>query len=200
MKRFVFMAFGVALLSVLTGCEHPYARLSTLQDPKYPVLRSSKIALPDSTNSPALDLASRLAGESLKEQLPALGFSVAPTAEADFQLGFNVTQKDESVTYDTTRPTMSTIMGTSIDGRPVTGTVMSDQVVSRSRIVDTTQLEVTLRRTQNPPIEVWSGRIATETALSEKYRTAFFRALLERIGETAHGTVQLDSEPANAKP
>ncbi len=199
MKHIASLVLGIALLTALTGCEHPFARLSTLQDPQYPVAHMSKIALPDSINSPTMNVASRLAGESLKEQLQALGFSLTSTTEADFQLGYTVTQKDEPITYDVTLPTMSTIMGNA-DGRPVMGTVYTEQVVPRTRMVDMTQLEVTLRRTQDPPVEVWSGRIAAETSLTEKFRTAFFRALLERVGETAHGAVQLDSDPANTKP
>src|SRR5580698_1144538 len=111
MKRIARLLFTLTLLAALTGCEHPYARLSSLQDPKYPVLRTSKIALPDSMNAPTVDLATRLAGESMKEQLQALGFNLTPAAGADFQLGFNITQKDEPVTFNETIPTMSTVTG-----------------------------------------------------------------------------------------
>jgi len=199
MKRIARLIFTLTLLAALTGCEHPYARLSSLQDPKYPVLRTSKIAMPDSMNAPTVDLATRLAGESLKEQLQALGFNVTPTAGADFQLAFNTTEKDEPVTFNETIPTMSTVTGMA-GPRLVSGTVMTDQVVPETHMVDTTQLEVTLRRTQDPPVDVWKGRISAETNDMEKFRTAFFRALLERIGETANGVVQLDSNQGNASP
>jgi len=193
MKRFVKFALGLSLLAMLTGCEHPYARLSTLQDPKYPVASASKIALPDSINLPTVDLATRLAGEDLKAQLQALGYHLTPAAEADFQLGFNVSDKDEPVTYDVTIPTMSTVTGVAGD-RLVSGTVVSNQVVPHTHMVGTTQLEVTLRRTQEPPVEVWHGRISAETSQAEKYRTTFFRALLEHLGETVNGAAQLDSD------
>jgi len=193
------MAGGLILLAVLTGCEHPYARLSTHQDPKYPVARTSKIALPESVNSSTVDLATRLASESLTEQLKALGYQLTPAADADFQLNFNVSEKDESQSYEVTVPTMSTVV-TSVGPRQVTGTVMTDQVVPRTRMVDVTALQVTLRRRQDPPVEVWSGHISASTSDAEKFQSAFFRALLERIGETANGVAQLDADQTNAKP
>src|SRR5271163_4258517 len=110
MNRIGLRAVGLILLATLAGCEHPYARLSTLQDPKYPVLHTSKIALPESPNAPTVNLATRLAGESLKEQLAALGFQLTPAAEADFQLDYTVTEKDEPVSYEVSVPTMSTVV------------------------------------------------------------------------------------------
>jgi hypothetical protein len=199
MKRFVLLALGLTLLGGLAGCDHPSARLSSLQDPKYPVLRTSKIALPDSVNAPTVDLATRLAGESLKEQLQSLGFNLVPVAAADFQLGFTIGEKDEPVTFDETVPTFSTVMG--LPGpRPMTGTILTDQVVPSTRMVDMTQLDVTLRRTQDPPVEVWSGHITANTGDTQKYRAEFFRALLEHIGETTHGTAPLDSDQPNSTP
>jgi len=193
------MVFSLTLLACLTGCEHPYARLSTLQDPKYPVSHTSKIALPDSSSSTTVDLATRLAGESLKEQLQTLGFNIAPASEADFQLGFSITEKDEPVTYDVMVPTMSTVM-TSVGPREVTGTVMTDQVVPHTRMVDKTYLSVTLQRIQAPPVEVWSGHIVAETGDVQKYRAVFFRSLLENIGATVNGVAQLDIDEAKTKP
>jgi hypothetical protein len=186
-------------LAALAGCEHPSARLSTLQDPKYPVLRTSKIALPDSMNAPTVDLATRLAGESLKDQLQALGYSLTPAAEADFQLGFNITDKAEPVTYNETIPTMTTMTG-SLGPRLVSGTMFTNQVVPETRMEDKTLLQVTLQRTQDPKVDVWSGRISANTSEMEKYRTAFFRALLERIGQTANEAVPFDNDQGNAGP
>jgi len=199
MQRMALGIFGLTLLATLVGCDHPYARLSTLQDPQYPVLRTSKIAFSDSSNSPTVDLATRLASESLKEQLQILGYNLAPVSGADFQLGFSVTEKDEPVSYDVTVPTMSTMI-TNVGPQAVTGTMITDQVVPRTRMVDKTYLSVTLRRTQDPPVEVWSGHIAATTSDTEKYRAAFFRSLLEHIGETANGNAQLDVDQTNAKP
>jgi hypothetical protein len=195
MQRIALKIFGLTLLATLVGCEHPYARLSTHQDPKYPIAHSSKIALPETINPATVDLSTRLAGETLKEQLAALGYNLTPAAEADFQLNFTITEKDESQSYEVTVPTMSTII-TDSGPRQVTGTLMTDQVVPRTHIVDMTNLQVSLRRLQDPPVEVWSGHIAATTSDTEKFHTAFFRALLERIGETANGNAQLDSDPA----
>jgi hypothetical protein len=199
MKRIARLIFALTLLAALTGCEHPSARLSTLQDPKYPVLRTSKIALPDSMNAPTVDLATRLAGESLKDQLRALGYGLTPAAEADFQLGFNITDKAEPVTYNETIPTMTTMTG-SLGPRLVSGTMFTNQVVPETRMEDKTLLQVTLQRTQDPKVDVWSGRISADTSAMEKYRTAFFRALLERIGETTNETVPFDSDQGNPGP
>ncbi len=199
MKRFVILSVATTLLAGLAGCAHPMALLSTRQDPKYPVAPASKIALPDSVNAQTVNLASRLAGESLKEQLQALGYSLTPPTAADFQLGFTITDKDEPVTFNMTIPTMSTVTGT-VGPREVSGTMLTEQVVPQTHMVDKTRLEVTLRRIQDPPVEVWSGHISADASDAEKYRAAFFRALLERIGQTADGAVLLDSNPATAKP
>jgi len=199
MQQIVWRVVTLTLLALLAGCEHPFARLSTHQDPKYPIARTSKIALPETISSTTVDLGTRLAGESLKEELEALGYHLTSADEADFQLNFNVSEKDESETYEVTVPTMSTVVGSAGD-HLVTGTVVTDQVVPRTHVIDMTVLQVTLRRTQAPPVEVWSGHIAAPTGDAEKFRPVFFRALLERIGETTNGAAQLDVDQTQTKP
>ncbi|HVU38435.1 MAG TPA: hypothetical protein VHC95_08880 [Opitutales bacterium] len=187
--------FLVLLAAVLTGCNHPYARLSTLQDPKYPVGRDSKIALADTFNPQTADLANRLAGETIVEQLHALGFHVTPAADADYSLSFSVADKDVSESYTVNVPTISNMVGTAGD-RSVTGTVFGEQAVAQTRMVSMTQLDLWLQRTHDPKVEVWRGRIAAPAAEVQLYRATFFRALLEQVGATMNGAVQLDQAGA----
>jgi len=197
MKR-SFLILTVLFAAVaLAGCEHPYARVATLQDPKYPVAHDSKIALPD-FESPATDLANRLAGEAIEEQMRAMGFHLTPPADADFQLSFTTADKDVSQSYTVSVPTISNMVGTA-GGRPVSGTVFGNDVVPQTRTVSMTQLEIWLQRTHEPKVEVWRGRIAAEASDVRQFQAAFFRALLENIGASANGAVQLDADKTPAK-
>jgi len=182
----------------LAGCEHPSARISALQDPKYPVGRDSKIALPDYQSPQAADLANRLAGETVAEQMRAMGFHLVTPTEAEFQLSFSIADKDESQSYTVNVPTMSTVVGTTVDG-PVTGTVFGDQAVPQTRIVNMTRLDLWLIKTQEPKVEIWHGHIEAEASDAQRFRTPFFRALLEHVGETVRGVVQLDADKTPSK-
>lgn len=179
----------------LAGCNHPYAQLSSLQDPKYPVGRDSKIALADTFNPQTADLANRLAGEAIVGQLHTLGFNITPVADADFLLCFSVADKDVSESYTVNVPTISNMVGTAGD-RAVSGTVFGEDVVPQTRTVSMTQLDLWLQRTHDPKVEVWRGRIAAPAADAQQYREPFYRALLEQVGATTRGAVQLDQAAA----
>jgi hypothetical protein len=189
----ILLLFSAA---AFTGCEHPYARLSTLQDPKYPITRDSAIALPDYENPQNTDLANRLAGETIEQQMRAMGFHIAPPSDAAFQLSFKIVDKEVSQTYTVSVPTISNMVGTA-GSHPVSGSVFGDQVVPQTRMVTKTQLDIQLQKTQEPKVEVWQGRIVADAADARQYPVPFFRALLERIGQSANGDVQLDAgQPA----
>ncbi len=194
--KLMLLLLGVA--AALVGCEHPYARLSTLQDPKYPISRESKIALPDYESPQAADLANRLAGETIAGQMRAMGFHLTSPAEAEFQLSFTVADKDVSQSYTVSVPTISNMVGNAGD-RPVSATVFGNQEVPQTRTVNMTQLEIWLQKTQEPKVEVWRGRIAAEAGEVQQYQAQFIRALLEHVGETVHGEVQLDADKTPAK-
>jgi hypothetical protein len=197
MKRFAIFLFVLAAAG-LAGCAHTYADLSTLQDPKYPLAPQDKIAVTDVQNSSSVDLITRLASGTLIEQLRALGFNVAPAAEADYQLGFTISNKSVPMTSGVTMPTISNTVG-DINGRPINGTTYGDVVVPETHDVNLTDLEVTLQRLHDPPIVVWQGRIEAETADAQQYRAQFFRALLAHLGQTTNGDAQLDGDAPPAK-
>jgi len=197
MKQWAILLFCIGTAG-MSGCAHTYADLSTLQDAKYPIAHTDKIAVTDLGDSTSVDLATRLASETLLQQLHALGYTLAPAADADFQLGFNISNKDVAMTYGVTVPTISNTFG-DINGRPVNGTTFGDTVVPETRNVNMTQLEVSLQRLHDPKVIVWQGRIQTETADAQQYREQFFRALLANIGLTVNGGVQLDGSATPAK-
>ncbi len=194
-KAIIPVLFAAAAFA---GCSHPTARLSTLQDPKYPISRDTKIAMPDYDNPQVADLANRLAGETIEQQMRAMGFHVTPVAEAEYQLSFSIADKDVSQTYTVSVPTISNMVGTA-GAHPVTGSVFGDQVVPQTRQVSMTELNIWLNRIQEPKVEVWRGHVTAEAADARQYCIPFFTALLERIGQSANGDVQLDAAPQPAK-
>jgi hypothetical protein len=197
MKNLAMLLFILAAAG-LTGCAHTYAGLSTLQDTKYPFARQEKIAVTDVQDSATVDLITRLASGTLIEQLRALGCNLAPAADADYQLGFNISDKSVPMTSGVTMPTISNTIG-DINGRPINGTTYGEVVVPETQDVNMTQLAVTLQRLHDPKIVVWQGRIEAETADAQQYRAQFFRALLAHLGETVNGDVQLDGDAAPGK-
>jgi hypothetical protein len=188
----------LAMAAGLAGCNHPYARFTSTQDPKYPVGRDSKIALSDNFDAQTVDIATRLASENLEQQMRALGFHLTTVAEADYLLSFASANKDVSQSYTVSVPTISNMVGTAGD-RPVSGTVFGNEVVPQTRMVTMTQLQLWLVRTHDPKVEVWRGLISAEAADAQKYPTPFFRELLTAIGSTGYGAVQLDEEQKSAK-
>jgi hypothetical protein len=197
MRQWAILLFCIGTAG-LTGCAHTYADLSTLQDVKYPIGRQDKIAVTDVHDSSTVDLATRLGSDTLTQQLLALGYILAPAADADYQLDFNISDKDVPMTYGVDMPTIETTFG-DINGRPITGTTFGDVVVPETHNVDMTLLEVTLQRLRDPKVIVWQGRIEAETDDVQLFREQFFRALLAHIGETTHGAAQLDGDAAPAK-
>lgn len=194
-------AFALVLLltaASFTGCNHPYARMATQQDPKYPVGRDSKIAMSESFNPTTVNIATRLAGETIEAQMRALGFPHYPENEADYVLSFSIANQDVSQSYTVNVPTISNMVGTAGD-HPVSGTVFGNEVVPQTRMVNMTLLKLWLTRTHEPKVEIWSGSISAEADEVQKYSGPFYRALLEHVGETTSGTVQLDAEKLPAK-
>ncbi len=190
MRHFALFLFVLAA-AALTGCAHTYADLSTLQDPKYPLAPQDKIAVTDVQDSPSVDLITRLASGTLIEQLRALGYNLAPAPEADYQLGFTISNKSVPMTSGVTMPTISNTVG-DLNGRPISGTTYGDLVVPETHDVNLTDLEVTLQRLHDPQVIIWQGRIEADTADAQQYRAQFFRALLAHLGQTANGDAQLD--------
>ena len=199
MRYFITFLATLCALAGLTGCAHTYANVSTQQDPKYSVLLKDKIAVAAPNDATAVDLASRLAGETIAEQLRVLGYNVASPAEADFLLSYTIATKDVPVTYGETMPTMSNTMG-DVYGRPINGTTFGEVVIPRTRIVNMTELDATLQQLHDPKLQIWQGHIQAETADVQQYRAQFFRALLAHIGGTASGYSQLDGTPDPAAP
>jgi len=198
MKQIAVFLFAMSMLPGLCGCNHIFGDVSTLQDTKYPITRADKITVQEVQNPAEVNLPTRLAGDTLIEQLHVLGFNLVPAADADFLLGYQVEAKNIPMTFGVTEPSISNTVG-DINGRPINGTTFGDTVVPETRNVDITTLEVTLQRLHDPKIIVWQGHIQTETANAQQYRTQFFRALLSHIGETVNGQAQLDVEPPPAK-
>jgi len=189
--KFPALLFFVLGAAGLAGCAHTYADLSTLQDAKYPVAHTAKIAVAEVKDSTTVDLATRLAGEVILQQLSALGWNLAPPDQADFELGFKVSEKDVPTTFGVTMPTISNTYG-DVNGRPIMGTTFGDVVVPQTRNVNTTELAMTLQRLQEPKVIVWQGRILAPTSDARQYQAQFYRALLAHLGETTEGDAQLD--------
>jgi hypothetical protein len=198
MKTFAILLLTLSALPGLGGCAHVFGDISTLQDPKYPVTHQDVIAVHNVDNSPDVNLATRLAGETLLEQMRALGFNLADLSVADLELNYTVTDKNVPTTYGVTMPTVSDTMG-DINGHPIEGTTFGDIVVPETRNVNFTTLEVTLQRLRDPKVIVWQGSIQAEAGDAQQYRTQFFHALLVHIGETVHGDAQLDVDVPPAK-
>ncbi len=186
------------LMAGLAGCNHPYAQLATQQDPKYPAGPASKIAMAEGFNPQTVNIATRLAGETIEGQMRALGFHLVPVAEADFVLSFSIANQDVSQSYTVSVPTISNMVGSAGD-HPVSGTVFGNEVVPQTRVVNMTLLKLWLERTHDPKVEIWSGTISAEANEVQQYRAPFFRALLEHVGETTSGAVQLDAEKPAGK-
>jgi hypothetical protein len=198
MKQIALLLLALAVLPGVAGCTHIYGEISTLQDTKYPVTHKDKIAVPDTQNAPEVNLPTRLAGDTVNEQLRALGFTIAPAADADLQINYTVADKSVPMTFGVTVPTISNTMG-DINGRPINGTTFGDTVVPETRNVNRTTLALTLQRLSDPKVIVWQGNIQADTADAQQYRAQFFRALLSHIGETVNGEAPLDVEIASPK-
>ncbi len=198
MQKVILFLFCAVMAAAMTGCAHTYANVSTQQDPKFPITLQDKIALahPDATTE---DVGNRVAAENLAEQLRFLGYNLVPEADADLLLHYNVSTKDIPITYGTTVPTSTGVMG-DVYGRPIVGAGFGEIVIPQTRIANMTDLDVTLQRLHDPKVQIWKGHIQTETGDMQQFYTQFFRSLLAHIGTTVNGTAQLDGAPNPAAP
>jgi hypothetical protein len=194
MRRFLISCLSLLALATLSGCAETFARINTLQDTKYPVTRQSKIALAAEA-APEADLQRRLAGESLDQQMRALGFNLVPAGEADFIASYTVAVKDESTTVDTAVPTMSNAIALGAR-HPYETTVYGEQIVPETRTISVTRVELTLEKTDASKLVVWQGDISAETGAVQRLRPEFFRALLEHVGDTFSDRIKLEDEAA----
>ncbi len=194
MRFLTAVLWSLCAFAGLTGCAHTYANLAVEGDAKFPVTLQDKFTLAAPSDPTAETLPNRLAGETLAAQLQALGYQLAPAAEADFQLTYNLSTKDVPITYGVTVPTMTGIGG-DIYGRPMAGAGMGEMVVPQTRIANFTYLDITLQRLHDPKLQIWQGHINAETGDVQHFHAAFFRALLAHMGATASGVVQLDGTP-----
>lgn len=197
--RMIFFA-GPTLGAVLlfTGCHIPSAEITTVQDPKYPIGKQSKIGFPTEPQVP--NVKARLATEFAQEQLRAMGYTIVPPDQADYIMHMDELARDLSVAEPVNDPSMSTAIGANSNSGVFTGIGFGIPLGPPQAItIHRTELNAVLETAQSPRIVVWQGKILTETEDANEYHSQFFRYLLSKLGFNFAKTIRLD-KPDEAAP